>query len=346
MDVRLSPEQQALRDSAARIVDHLGPHAVGALGDRERAAKLDAAVSGAGWRELRTVVDGDEPLASGVEAGIVAEELGRGLADVSFLGPTMASELRRLAGAPPCVEVETVVLGGDLASVACVVDGEAPSGVAIDTQGSARALLLLAGPDGLHLGQIDLPPAAVGADLTRPSARIDSQVAPKPLTTTDRLLTTEGLTRWTALGLALACADLVGAMGGAVQLASTYATQRHQYGVPIGSFQAIQHLLADAFVLAEGARSATLHAVWAVDALPSGDALAAAAVAKAYSARASRTVCETAIQVHGGIGNTWDCLAHLYLRRSLLSSDLFGDAGVSLARVLQHQGIGGGHGLS
>ncbi len=59
MDVRLSPEQQALRDAAARLVDRLGPHAVGELGDPERAAKLDAAVSGAGWRELRTAADGD-----------------------------------------------------------------------------------------------------------------------------------------------------------------------------------------------------------------------------------------------------------------------------------------------
>jgi alkylation response protein AidB-like acyl-CoA dehydrogenase len=62
-------------------------------------------------------------------------------------------------------------------------------------------------------------------------------------------------------------------------------------------------------------------------------------------------VCETAIQVHGGIGNTWECLAHVYLRRALLSSDAFGGTGVNLDRVLAHRGIGargggeGGHGL-
>ena len=95
-----------------------------------------------------------------------------------------------------------------------------------------------------------------------------------------------------------------------------------------------------AFVLMEGSRSATLHAVWAVDALDPDDALAAAAVAKAYSARAARTVCETAIQVHGGIGNTWECLAHVYLRRALLSSDVLGGTGPNLARVLAHHGIG------
>jgi Acyl-CoA dehydrogenase, C-terminal domain len=346
MDVRLSLEQQALRDAAIRLVDQLGPHAVGELGDPERSAKLDAALAGAGWRELRTAADGAAPLASGVETGIVAEELGRGLADVSFVGPTMACELRRLAGAPSSAEVETVVLTPNLRSVAIAVDRAVPPGVAIDVQGSTRALLLVPGPDGHQLAHVALPSGRTGADLTRPSTRVDPATTATPVTGGDGALTTEGLTRWTALGLSLACADLVGVMVGAVRLATTYATQRHQYGAAIGSFQAVQHLLADSFVLTEGARSATLHAAWAVDALAADDALAAGSVAKAYCTRAARTVCETAIQVHGGIGNTWECLAHLYLRRTLVSGDLFGDVGVNLARVLQHQGIGGRRGLS
>ncbi|HEY9555860.1 MAG TPA: hypothetical protein VIR58_03950, partial [Acidimicrobiales bacterium] len=67
MDVRLSPEQQALRDSVAQVVDRLAAQAVGQLDDAERAAKLDAAVAASGWRELRNP-EGDGPLASGVEA--------------------------------------------------------------------------------------------------------------------------------------------------------------------------------------------------------------------------------------------------------------------------------------
>jgi alkylation response protein AidB-like acyl-CoA dehydrogenase len=82
-----------------------------------------------------------------------------------------------------------------------------------------------------------------------------------------------------------------------------------------------------------------------VDALPAPDALAAASAAKAYCARAARTVCETAIQVHGGIGNTWDCLAHVFLRRALLSSDLFGGIGPNLERVLAARNIGVDDGL-
>ena len=137
-----------------------------------------------------------------------------------------------------------------------------------------------------------------------------------------------------ALGLALACADLVGVMQGAIDLATDYAKDRHQYGTAIGSFQAVQHLLADAFVAMEGSRSLALHAAWAVDALAADDALVAASVAKAYCARAARSVCETAIQVHGGIGNTWECLAHVYLRRALAGIDAFGGVGPSLQRVL------------
>jgi alkylation response protein AidB-like acyl-CoA dehydrogenase len=91
----------------------------------------------------------------------------------------------------------------------------------------------------------------------------------------------------------------------------------------------------------EGSRSAALYATWAVDALRPDEALAAASVAKAYCSRAARAVCETAVQVHGGVGNTWDCLAHVYLRRALLSIDLLGGVGPSLTRVLEHNGIRG-----
>ena len=345
MDARLSPEQQVLAESAARLVDRLGPHAVGEIDDVERAAKLDAAVAAAGWRELRTGDELGHPLASGVEAGIVAEELGRGLADVSFLGPTLACELRRLTGAPPDDGVETVVLTADLSSVAvAVAQDEVVSGVAVDVQGSAHALVLVPEPDGYRLARTDLAVPGSGVDLTRPSARVGPVGGLTPVEG-ERPLSSDDLARWTALGVSLACADLVGTMDGAVRLATSYAAQRTQYGAPIGSFQAIQHLLADAWVQAEGSRSVTRNATWAVDALAPSEALAAAAVAKAYCARAGREVCESAIQVHGGMGHTWDCLAHLYLRRALLSCDLLGDAGASLERVLERQGIGGGYGL-
>ncbi len=346
MDVRLSPEQVALRDSAAQVADRLGPHAVGELDDCERAAKLDAAVAASGWRELRTAADDGVPWASGVEVALVAEELGRGLADAPFLGPTLAAELRRLAGAPPASAPETVALAPDLSALACRPEGAAAGeGVAVDAQGAASALVVVPAVGGHTLAQVALPEPAGQVDLTRATVALDPLVAVVPVAGQARILSDEAEARWTALGLALTSADLVGAMRGAVRLATDHAAQRRQFGRPIGSFQAVEHLLADAAVTVEGSRSAALHAAWAVDALPARDALAAAAVAKAYGARAARTVCETAIQVHGAIGNTWECLAHLYLRRAILSGDVLGGTGANLARVLDHHGIGGARGL-
>ena len=101
MDVRLSPEQQALRDSAAQVVDRLGPQAVGQLDDpRARAASSTPRSPRRVGASCGRPATDRPPLASGVEVAIVAEELGRGLADAPFLGPTLAAELRRLAGAP------------------------------------------------------------------------------------------------------------------------------------------------------------------------------------------------------------------------------------------------------
>jgi alkylation response protein AidB-like acyl-CoA dehydrogenase len=350
MDLRLSPEQKDLRDSAARIVGQLGPRSVPDLDDAERIAKLDAAVEAAGWRELRTAGEGRAPLASAVEAAIVAEQLGQGLADVSFLGPTLAAELRRLAGAPPGTSQETVALVPGLSALTRMADDSGGSGVvAVDARGSASALVLVPFAGGHTVAEVVLPTASEAAsehvDLTRPGVTVEPAATPVPVTGPGRALGPADLQAWTALGLALTCADLVGTMTGAIGLACDYARSRRQYGAAIGSFQAVQHMLADALAAMEGSRSAALYATWAVDALAPAEALAAASVAKAYCSRAARTVCETAIQVHGGIGNTWDCLAHLYLRRALLSIDLLGGVGPSLARVLEHSGIRGGYGL-
>jgi alkylation response protein AidB-like acyl-CoA dehydrogenase len=344
MDVRLSPEQRALRESVIQVVDRFGPRSVPDLDDTERQAKLSAAVEASGWRELRAPTESGAPLASAVEVAIVAEELGRSLADAAFLGPTLAAELRRGAGTTPRSN-ETVALAPDLSTIGRVAEGSPwPEMVAVDADGADVAVLVASrdASEGVTTAGIGRPGGSV--DLTRPSATVAATERRTggseggPLAETD-------LVRWTALGLVITCADLVGAMRGAIDLATDYARARRQYGVTVGSFQAVQHLLADALVSMEGSRSVTLYAGWATDTLPPADAMAAAAQAKAYCARAARSVCETAIQVHGGIGHTWDCLAHVYLRRCLLSIDILGGVGASLTRVLEARGIGGAGGF-
>ncbi|WP_207946306.1 hypothetical protein [Actinomadura sp. 7K507] len=151
-------------------MDRLGPRAVGRLEDAERAARLDAAVAGSGWRELRTGDGTGAPWASGVEVAIVAEALGRGLADVAFLGPTLAADLRRLAGASEASARETVALRADLSGLAA--QGE--DAVAVDVSGAGSALAL--GPGGA-LASVALSGAPAGVDLTRPTMRVPASPA-------------------------------------------------------------------------------------------------------------------------------------------------------------------------
>ena len=260
MDVRLTAEQQQLREAAASLADELGPGSVAELDDTSRRDRLEKAVDATGFRTLRT--DG----ASGVEIAIVAEEFARGLVDVPFVGPILADDVAQRSGkqpAPAAGEPDSIGAGVDLtASLAGVIES----------------------------------PAEVDA------------------------LSVDDALRWRALALTVTAADMVGSSRGALALAADYAKVREQYGSPIGSYQAIGHMLAEALTLIEGSISVLRHAAWAVDELSGEDAVRAAKIAKIYCSRAARTVCETAIQVHGGIGNTWECLAHVYLRRVLAAT--------------------------
>lgn len=111
--------------------------------------------------------------------------------------------------------------------------------------------------------------------------------------------------------------ELVGAAGSFVRQSVEYARERRQYGREIGSFQAVQHLLADATVLVEACTSATRYAAWCLDNEPPGTALKAARVAKAEVNDSALEAVRTGMQVFGGIAQTWEHDAHLYLRKVL-----------------------------
>jgi Acyl-CoA dehydrogenase, C-terminal domain len=289
MDVRLTAEQQQLRDAAAKLADDLGPGAVQDLDDESRIARLDKQVEMTGWRALRS--DG----ASGIEVAIVAEEFGRRLVDAPFLGPMLADDLSRRIGA-------------DARGATISVDDRA-----IDARGAGRALSL----SGNTILATDLGAGRPGADLTR--AEADMVGSPVALGE----VSSDVAAQWLALALVATSADLVGIARGAHAIACDYAKIREQYGKQIGSYQAIAHLLAESLALIEGSVSVLRHAAWGVDELTPAEAVRAAQIAKVYCARATRTVCETAVQVHGGIGNTWECIVHVYLRRALTSTELW-----------------------
>lgn len=289
MDVRLTTEQQQLRDAAARLADDLGPGSVFDFTDADRLGRLEKAVDATGWRLLRS--DG----ASGVEVAIVAEEFGRRLVDVPFLGPVLADDLRRNVAND--TQAWTIAVGDE----------------AVDARGIDRVVTLSENRIvARHVGV-----AVLGADLTRMTAEIDG---PREILGE---VPAEVAERWRALALVSTCADLVGTSRGVHAVACDYAKVREQYGKTIGSYQAVAHLLAEGLALIEGSVSLLRHAAWAVDELTPAGAIRAAQLAKVYSARAARTICETAVQVHGGIGNTWESIVHVYLRRVLTSTELF-----------------------
>jgi alkylation response protein AidB-like acyl-CoA dehydrogenase len=341
VDTRDTPEQAELRRSARQLARELGPPTVADLDDRTRAKRLAQAVRDAGWLELRHDSGDGSPWASGVEVAIVADALAGAVADVAFAGPVLAADLARRVGLTE-VDDAVVAFAPDLIHPAVADGGRITrSAHAIDggREGRDHAYVLVAEGDGHYLAHAPVSPPSDGTDLTRTVREVAAGASVELVPGQTRALTDDDLAQWAALGLALTSADLVGLMRGVLDVTVEYAAERKQYGVPVGSFQAVQHLLADAHTLMEGSLSVALHASWAVDNLPPADARAAGRVAKAYCARAARTVGETAIQVHGGIGNTWECIVHLYVRRALLSSQWFGDDGEQL-REIQHERLG------
>jgi alkylation response protein AidB-like acyl-CoA dehydrogenase len=121
------------------------------------------------------------------------------------------------------------------------------------------------------------------------------------------------------------CAEMVGGAQKVLEDSTEYAKTRHQFGKPIGIYQAVSHKLADMLVLSESGRSATYYAAWAVEA-DAPDRSLASSMAKAYVSDAYRKVAGDGIQVHGGIGFTWEHDMHLYFKRAKASEVTLGDA--------------------
>ncbi|BBY76757.1 acyl-CoA dehydrogenase [Mycolicibacterium parafortuitum] len=339
MRIGLTDEQALLRETTARLAESL---ATTAADDVATGHRLDDQ-----WR--RIVELGVPALrareycgldASGVETALVLEELSRRLVAVPVLGQgALATELLSAAGSDKEIELvaegtwrAAPVLSPDLSDFA-----DSPkAGVALDAagathvlygirDGAARRLMCTALDDGSGSPGTNL-------DLTRTMRTLtfDDAEAASPL---GDPISAERWTAVQAMALTAVAADLVGVMAGALDGAVRYAGERVQFGVKIGSFQAIGHLLADSLVRLEGARSCLWHAAWAVDHLSAGEALLAARTAKAYASAAGRDVVETAMQVLGGISITWEHEAHLRLRRTLLNRRLFGDENTQYAAI-------------
>lgn len=209
----------------------------------------------------------------------------------------------------------------------------------VDADAADELLVAATGPEGVALYAVDANgpgvqrTALATLDPTRPQATIELSEAPARLLAgpdeSDRVIT-----HALQVGSALLAAEQVGAAAHLLNLSVEYAKSRLQFGRPIGSFQAVKHRLAEGMVDLEHARSATYHAVWALGD-GSDDPALAAAIAQALASAAFSRIAADTIQVHGGIGFTWEHQAHLYLKRATTDAALLGSAEAHRHRVAE-----------
>ena len=272
-------------------------YALDRIGDRD-----GRPVDRAAWQELAALgVLGVLAPGSGldpVDAAVVFEQLGSHLVP----GPTLWSAL-----AAPLVD--GVATGDRLVAGTEATDGSPIVGHAAE----ADALLVLR-PDGVALVDRDdvHPEELAPLDPLTPVARLAELPPGRPVGGPDDAARTR------RFGTVLSAALLVGLADRALDVARAYALEREQFGVPIGSFQAVKHLLADMYVRTALARAATYAAADDEDDPGSG--------AKLLAGEAARENAATAIQVLGGMGFTWDMLPHYLLKRAWVLEQGFGTA--------------------
>jgi alkylation response protein AidB-like acyl-CoA dehydrogenase len=263
-----------------------------------------------------------------VEAGVVAEQLGAALYPGPWLSSAIAATRALIrTGADDGLLAE--IAGGTAIATICPLSGARPVADGVTMRGeltavpdaaAATVLLVLAEErDGAGLYTVD--PASPGVTVM---ARPHVDQTRKHFDVSFDGVSARRLAPASADAIAglvddvmIACAaDALGAATAVMNLAVEYAKVRRQFDQPIGSFQAVQHLCVDMYEAVELARGGVIHALWAADSAEPAERHRAAVRAKAFAGRLT-SVGDTAIQVFGGIGFTWEHDAHLYLKRLL-----------------------------
>ncbi|MCX2929445.1 acyl-CoA/acyl-ACP dehydrogenase [Mycobacterium sp. CVI_P3] len=226
----------------------------------------------------------------------------------------------------------------DPAAVTVTASGDTVTGTVervVDGAAADEILVAATGSGGIGLYAVDAKDTdrtpLMTLDLTRPQATIAFTDSPARLLAgpeeAERVIT-----HALQVGSALLAVEQVGAAQHLLDLAVEYAKSRLQFGRQIGSFQAIKHKLADMLVDLEHARSTAYHAVWAL-ADGSDDPALAVSIAQATASSALSRIAADTIQVHGGIGFTWEHQAHLYFKRAATDAALLGSAEQHRSRV-------------
>jgi alkylation response protein AidB-like acyl-CoA dehydrogenase len=330
VDFELSDDQQALQSAAADVLGSLATsarvRATFASGDPFD-ADLWRAMVDQGWLG----VDVPEELGGlglgTVEAAVLLEQSGRVNAPVPLLDGlvALATLTRALQSGVGDARawIERLLTGDAIACVAWPAAGPAPYAPCADLVVRQAGDELVAVPlEGRR------PLREPAMDLTRPLGWLELDGAPSM-----RLGGGDAVAALLDYGATAYAAELLGGASRAMELSVEYAKERVQFGRPIGSFQAIKHRCADMLVDVEGMRSSVYWAAWCIGA-GHEDASVAASTAKVWCSDASRRVMASALQVHGGIGFTWEHDVHLFLKRAQLDQTSFGDAGFHRDRLV------------
>ncbi|MET7680492.1 acyl-CoA dehydrogenase family protein [Streptomyces sp. NPDC005423] len=362
MNFELSDEQGMVRAASRDLLTDRSPmeRVRAGLEEADADPRLWASAAELGWPGLALPEEYGGSGQGLVELALVAEEAGRALGRVPFLPTALVGRALAAAGPTPLAArvLPELAAGtswatwafaeprapwtpdGVRAEVRCeegefVLDGVK---TAVQDAGGAGRLLVTARHDGVpasFLVDRDAPGVAVrrqrGLDPTRAFYEVRFEAVRVP--SGSRLHGGPGAVRRLLDDAAvLVCADSLGAMERMLELTVEHVGTRVQFGRPIGTFQAVKHACADMAMLVHGARAATYHAAMAADA-GTPDAARSACSAAAYTAHATGEVAARALQLHGGIGFTWEHDLHLYLRRAKADSVLYGDADVHRDRL-------------
>jgi alkylation response protein AidB-like acyl-CoA dehydrogenase len=310
MDFELTADQESLQEGIRAFLD--GRFPLDAVRDIETAGRLDRDR----WRELGdtgvfslTLPEADGGLELGVsEASLVFEELGRALVP----GPLVATLI-----AAPLVDGAST---GE--TVVGLFEPSEPVSV-VEHQPDLDALLLL---DRSGILRID-PASIATSPVPRPvDALTPVWVVDGPVPDGELIADAAAAQRARLVGIVLTAALQLGLALRATELATDYAKEREQFGRVIGSFQAVKHLCADMLVRAEVARAAVYAAAVALDGRSDEDPVRAAAVAKVMAGDAAIANGKSGIQVHGGIGFTWEVDAQRFWKRATVLDTHFGNS--------------------
>ena len=192
------------------------------------------------------------------------------------------------------------------------------------TDAAVAKFILVLAPDGVYAVDAKAPGMTItpmaGMDLTRKIYALKFKHTPA-----EKIGTTANLSKALDLATAALVGEMVGGMQHTLDITVEYAKMRKQFGKPIGMFQAVQHHCADMYLETESSRSAAYYAAWTLEE-NTPEASTAVSIAKAYASDAARTVGNRGIQVHGGMGFTWENDVHLFYRRAKASETALGDS--------------------